>query len=402
MKFRYSARTKTGEMQVGFVENVSKEGAVNVLHGHDLYVLSIEGSEAPPWYASFFAFFNRVRGIDLMIFTRQFATMLEAAIPLGDTLKALYRQTRNTTLREAVFEIAGDVDSGLSLSQALEKQSAIFSEFYINLVKSAEVTGRVQEAMVFLADYLEKETTLISKVRNAMIYPIFVIVLFIVAAGVLMGVVFPQIEPIFKDANVPLPLITRVFLGAGNFIANWWLAIIIIALILVAFIVEYARSDEGRAVYDEVVLSVPVIGKVLQQSYVARFGEATSVLIKGGIPIAQAIETSGHTIGSLLYRDALHEVAEQIRGGALLSRALETQERYFPPLVSQMVAVGENTGRLDEMLARVAQFYTREVDSLVSNLVELIQPALMVLIGALVGLLFASILLPIYNLVQVF
>lgn len=402
MKFRYSARTKTGEMQVGFVENTSKEGAVNVLHSHDLYVLSIEGNEAPAWYGSFVAFFNRVRGVDLMIFTRQFATMLEAAIPLSDTLKVLYRQTRNSVLREAVFAVAGDVDSGLSLSQALERQSHIFSEFYINLVKSAEVTGRVQEAMAFLADYLEKETALISKVRNAMIYPAFVIALFIVAAGVLMGVVFPQIEPIFKDAGVALPLITRVFLGAGNFIAHWWLAIIVIALIFIAFMVEYVRSDEGRAVYDEIILTVPVIGKVLQQSYVARFGEATSVLIKGGIPIAQAIETSGHTVGSLLYRDALHEVAEQVRGGELLSRALETQERYFPPLVSQMVAVGENTGRLDDMLARVAQFYTREVDSLVNNLVELIQPALMVLIGALVGLLFASILLPIYNLVQIF
>src|SRR3989344_1345994 len=132
MKFRYSARTKTGELQVGFVENVSKEGALNSLHGHDLYVLSIEGDGAPAWYEGITRFFNRVRGVDLMIFTRQFATMLEASIPLGDTLKALYRQTRNTTLREAIFEVANDVDSGLSLSQALERQSAIFSEFYIN------------------------------------------------------------------------------------------------------------------------------------------------------------------------------------------------------------------------------------------------------------------------------
>lgn len=402
MRYRYSARTKTGELQVGFIEGITKEAALNNLHAHDLYVLSIEGSDAPPWYQSITRFFNRVRRVDLMVFTRQFATMLEAAIPLSDALKALYRQTRNPLLREAVFEIAGDIDSGLSLSQALERQAHIFSEFYINLIKSAEVTGRVQEAMVFLADYLEKENILVSKIRNAMIYPIFVVVLFFVAAGILMGVVFPQIEPIFKDAEVPLPAMTRLFLTAGNFIAEWWLALIIIAIIVIALLIEYLRSEEGRVVYDEVVMTIPVLGKLLQQSYVARFGEATSVLVKGGIPIAQAIETAGHTMGSLLYRDALHEVAEQIRRGELFSRALETQEAYFPPLVSQMVAVGENTGRLDEMLSRVAQFYTREVDNLVSNLVELIQPTLMVVIGALVGLLFASILLPIYNLVQVF
>jgi type II secretory pathway component PulF len=231
---------------------------------------------------------------------------------------------------------------------------------------------------------------------------VFVVALFIVAAGVLMGVVFPQIEPIFADANVTLPLVTRMFLTVGNFIVGWWLALVVIALAFAAFAVEYVRSDEGSVVFDEAVLALPVVGSLLRQSYVARFGEAMSVLIKGGIPIAQAIETSGHTVGSLLYRDSLHAVAEKIRGGELLSRALEAEEKYFPPLVSQMVAVGESTGRLDEMLSRVAQFYTREVDGMVSNLVELIQPALMVVIGAGVGLLFASILLPIYNLVQVF
>ncbi len=402
MKFRYSARTKTGELQVGFVDAITKDAALNSLHGHELYVLSIEGTDTQSFFGSINNFFNRVKRADVMVFTRQFAAMLEAAIPLGDTFKALYRQTRNPVLRDAAFEISGDIDSGLALSQALERHRGIFSEFYINLIKSAEVTGRVQESVAFLADYLEKENTLVSKIKNAMIYPVFVVVLFIVVAGVLMGVVFPQIEPIFVDANVTLPLITQVFLALGHFIANWWLALVVIALAFVAFLVEYVRSEEGGVVFDEVVLSLPVVGKLLRQAYVARFGEAMSVLIKGGIPIAQAIETSGHTVGSLLYRDALHGVAEKIRGGELLSRALEAEERYFPPLVSQMVAVGESTGRLDDMLSRVAQFYTREVDGMVSNLVELIQPALMVVIGAGVGLLFASILLPIYNLVQVF
>jgi type IV pilus assembly protein PilC len=402
MKFRYSARTKTGELQVGFTDGMTKDAALNSLHAHDLYVLSIEGSDAPPWYQGITQFFNRVRRVDLMIFTRQFATMLEAAIPLGETLKALYRQTYNLILREAVFEIITDIDTGLSLSQALERQAHIFSEFYINLIKSAEVTGQVDEAMGFLANYLEKEVALVNKVRNALIYPIFVIVLFVITAGVLMGVVFPQIEPIFAESQVELPFITRLFLIMGNFIANWWLALIIVMAIVIILIVDYFRSQEGRTVWDQLVLATPVFGRVLQQAYVARFAEAANVLLKGGIPVAQAIEIGSHTIGSLIYRDVLHEVADKVRQGELLSRSLEEYEDYFPPLVSQMVAVGESTGKIDEMLSRISQFYTREVDSLVSNLVELIQPALMVLIGAMVGLLFASILLPIYNLVQVF
>ncbi len=402
MKFKYSARTKKGELQVGYIDAANKEAATNSLNGHDLFVLSLEGEEAPIWYKQLLAIFNRVKRRDLMVFTRQFATMLEAAIPLGDALKSLYRQTRNDILKEAIFQVSSDVDSGLSLSQALERQPHVFSEFYINLIRSAEVTGQVESAMNFLADYLEKEQLLASKVRNALIYPIFVIILFFITTGVLLGVVFPQLEPIFAESQVELPAISRFFLGMGNFIASWWLAILVALGILAALLADYFRSDEGRVVFDEVAINLPVFGKLFRQSYVARFSEATSVLIKGGIPIAQAIEISAHTIGSFIYRDALHDVANRVRQGELLSEALERNERYFPPLVSQMVAVGEKTGRLDQMLARVYDFYSREINDLVSNLVELIQPALILFIGALVGLLFASILLPIYNLVQVF
>ncbi|MEK7114748.1 MAG: type II secretion system F family protein [Patescibacteria group bacterium] len=402
MKYRYSARTKTGELQVGFVESVSKEAALNILSSHDLFILSIESIERPAWYNNLISFFNRVKRQDLMIFTRQFATMLEASISLGDSLKSLYRQTKNNILRETIFEISSDVSAGLSLSQALERHSNIFSEFYINLIRSAEVTGQMERAMTFLADYLEKEISLLTKVRNALIYPVFVVVLFIVTSGILMGVVFPQIEPIFRESNVALPTVTQIFLTMGRFIANWWLAIILVAAILIILLIDYFRTEEGKVVFDQLAINMPLFGNLFKKVYVARFAEAASVLIKGGIPIAQAIEISGHTIGSILYREALHEVSEGLRRGELLSQALEQRENFFPPLVSQMVAVGENTGRLDEMFDRISIFYTRDVDSLVSGLVELIQPALILFIGALVGLLFASILLPIYNLVQVF
>ena len=402
MKYRYSARTKTGELQVGFVESVSSDAAVNVLSSHELFVLSIEAIERPAWYNAVINFFNRVKRVDLMVFTRQFATMLQASIPLGDALKSLYRQTNNLILKEAIFEVAADVSAGLSLSQALERHTNIFSEFYINLVRSAEITGQVEASMIFLADYLEKETALLAKVRNALIYPVFVIILFLVIAGILMGVIFPQLEPVFRESNVPLPVITEIFLGVGQFLANWWLAILLVAIVLVILVVDYFRSDEGGVVLDQILINLPLLGGLFKKVYVARFAEAASVLIKGGIPIAQAIEISGHNIGSVIYRDALHEAADGLRRGELLSQYLEKNERYFPPLVSQMVAVGENTGRLDEMLDRVSTFFTREVDIMVGGLVELIQPALILVIGALVGLLFASILLPIYNLVQVF
>ncbi len=402
MKYQYVARTKTGELQTGMVESVSREAAFQTLSGHDLYVLNIQQPEGAGWYTPLLNYIKRVRYLDVVIFTRQFATMLDAGVTLGNSLKILYEQTRNVLLREVIFEISGDIDSGLALSQALSKHKQVFSEFYVSLIRSAEITGRLDEVTSFLADYMEKEHATRSKIKNALIYPAFVVALFFVVGGILIGVVFPQIGPIFEEAGVVLPFATQLLLGAGLFISNWWFAIIIVAIIMLAIIIDYARSKEGRIVFDELSIKIPVLGLLYKKICVTRFAESANVLVRGGIPLTQAIEISSHTIGNIVYREALHNAAEGIRRGDLLSKILEENSANFPPMVSQMIAIGESTGKLEEMLGRVAKFYTREVDDTVANLVELIQPALMVVIGVLTGLLFAAILLPIYNLVQVF
>jgi len=402
MKFRYSARTKIGELQVGYIEAVNREAAFNILSGHELFILTMEPELGKRFLSNIFGFLNRVKRKDLMIFTRQFATLLEAEITLSDSLKTLYSQTRNLFLRETIFEISSDIDAGLSLSQSLERHSNIFSEFYINLIRSAEITGRMEEAMGFLADYLEKDISLISRVRNALIYPAFILILFFVVIVILLVAVFPQLQPIFAEAEVKLPFITQVLLGSGNFILEWWWAIALILGVAIFVTIDYFRTKEGKGVANQLIVSLPLLGTLFKKMYIARFAEAAQILLKGGIPMAQAIEISGHTIDNVIYREALHEAAESVRRGELLSQALSRNSENFPPLVSQMVAVGESTGRLDEMLSRIAVFYTREVDSVVANLVELIQPAVMVIIGVLVGLLFASVLIPIYNLAQGF
>lgn len=402
MKFNYVARTKTGELQTGTVEGINKEGAFAVLKSHDLFLLSLEEPQEKRWYSSFLDYFRRIKQVDLAVFTRQFSTVLQAGIPLGDALKNLYRQTRNATLKEMIFEMNADIDSGLSLSQTLARHSNVFSEFYINLVRSAEVTGRIEEVMGFLADYLEKEHIIRSKVRNALIYPTIVIALFFAVGAILIGVVFPQIGPIFEESGVTLPLVTRILLGTGTFLSEWWLAVIVVIIILIIILIDYSRSKEGRLVFDELSVKLPIVGQLFRKMYVSRFAEATNVLMRGSIPVTQAIEIASHTVGNVVYREILHDAADAIRRGELLSKVLEAQEEYFPPIVSQMVGIGEATGKLDEMFVRIAAFYSREVDDMVGNLVELIQPALMIVVGVMTGLLFASILLPIYNLVQRF
>ncbi|MST04396.1 MAG: type II secretion system F family protein [Candidatus Pacebacteria bacterium] len=401
MKFRYSARTKTGELQVGNVEAVDKDTATSVLISHDLFVLSIDKYSDPKWYNEFFLFWKSVKSKDLAIFTRQFSAMLGAKISLTDSLNSLYYQTQNTVLKEALYEIAQDITSGLSLSQALQKHGNIFFDFYVNLVQSAEVTGRLEEVMEYLANYLEKELLLSSKVKTAMIYPVFVITLSLIVGAVLVGLVFPQIKPIFTEANFELPLITRIFLNLGDFINEWWAGIIIFSIVFLIIILDYFRSKEGKAILNQIVLSVPGLGGLFKKLYIARFSEVSSVLIKGGIPITQSLEIAGHTIGSELYEEVIHEIVERLRRGEPLSQAFQLYGKYFPTIVTQMISVGEQTGKLEEMFQKINSFYSREVDNLVSNVSELIQPVIMVFLGLMVGFMFAALLLPIYNLIQV-
>ncbi len=401
MKFKYQAKTKAGELQGGVVEAANREAAVNILTSHELFILSVEAAEKARWYENVLNFFMRVKTVDLMIFTRQFATLLEAEVPIADAIKNLHRQTVNAVLKEALFEISSDVDAGLSLSQALERHPNIFSEFYISMVRSAEITGRIEEVMGFLADYIEKEMSIRSRVRNAMLYPAFIIALFIVVVLIMVTFVMPNIQKVFIESGVELPLLTRILIGFGNLMLNWWWAMIFAFSLFAVVVIDYLQTVEGKAVWDELKTKLPLMGGMVQKLYVARFAESVSVLLKGGIPVAQAIEISGHTIGNIVYRDALHDIADGIRRGELMSSLL-AQSALFPPLVSQMVAIGESTGRVDELLDRVSRFFTREVGDLVDNLVELIQPALIVVIGVFIGVLFASILLPLYNLIQTF
>lgn len=399
MKFRYTARTRTGELQAGFVEGLSRENAFSILTAHNLYILSLEKFESSP-FEPIAKFFRRVKRSDIMVFTRQLATMLEAGISLGDALRGLYDQTKSVTLREIILEISLDVDSGLSLSQSLDRHSDIFSEFYVSLIRTAEVTGRIEESMVFLADHLEKEMTLLNRIRNALIYPAFVVGLFIVVSFILLAFVFPQIEPIFTEANVAMPLLTRVLIAVGNFLAHWWLVVIFVMIALVSIIIDYFRGPEGRTVMSQIIFTLPVFGNIFRKIYVIRFASAVSILLRGGIPISQAIVITSRNIQNALYSDALDDAASSVARGEPLSAALSRHSRYFPVLVVQMMAVGESTGRLSDMLDRTAKFYSREVDSLISELVELVQPAIMVIVGVMVGLLFASLLLPIYNLAE--
>lgn len=398
MKYKYQAKTPEGEAQVGFVEAADKDSAINLLAGHRLFILSIEETGKEGWFDRVSQLFGKVKRKDMVIFTRQMSILVEARIPLTDILRTLHNQTTQPRLKEAVYQISQDVDAGLALSQALERQKPIFSEFFVSMVRSAEVTGNLEKVIGFMADYMEKELILVNKARSAMIYPAIIILLFVVVAFIMLAVVFPQIGPVFEQAGVELPWFTKALVGAGNFLGQWWLALVFLFIVLATVLAEYLGTDEGRAFIDDMKVRTPLVKKVFMPLTLVRLSNTTSMLLKGGIPMAQALEIVSQTIDNVLYRDLLKEISQSVREGERLATAISKYPTYFPPLVSQMIAVGETTGQVDQIFTRISDFYTRESDSIVGNLVELIQPVLMVGIGILVGVLFASILLPLYQL----
>lgn len=398
MKFKYQARNKEGELQAGFVDAGNRDTALQILASHDLFALSVVSADEKHWYDAFTGFFNRVKRRDLVVFARQLATLLEARLPLNNALVTLKGQTANANLKEALSQMSQDVDSGLSFSQALERQGKLFPSYYMEMVRASEVTGNLNEAAAFLADYTEREGDLASKATSALIYPGVLLGLFLVVGFILLTFVFPQIEPIFQESNVSIPWYTQIFLGTGTFLQKWWPAVIVVVFFLVTIITDYFRSTEGKALWDEGTIRLPVLKKVYLPLLMARFGNAMALLIHGGIPIAQSLEIMGSMMDSAPYAEILRSVTEDVRQGRLLSESLAEYPAYFPSLVPQMVGIGETTGKTEEMFTRVAGIYTREANQVADNLADLIQPVLLIGMGLLVGLLFASILIPLYSL----
>lgn len=406
MKFAYSAKNQDGQVVNGLLEASTQEAAASLLQQSNLVVLKLEKREDEAWYSKVAnSLFNRVNLKDLSVFTRQLATLLSAQVSIVESLQTIYNQTPNPLLKEAVFDIYSDIQAGLNISEALSRHSYVFSAFYVNMIKASEFTGRLDEALLYLADYYESQESINKKIKNAMIYPIFVIVLFMVVVVIMVTVVVPQLGSVILESGVSmeeLPIMTRILFSLGDFFQQYYLLVLLFILGGIFVVVKYFASEEGQMFLATIFLNFPVIGGFFRNLYIARFTETFSVLLRGAIPVAQALEISGDVIGSVYYQQIIYEVAEGVRQGEPISDMLSRHPDYFPALVSQMVAVGEKTGRLEELLKRVAQYYSRELEGLVNSLTEIIQPVLIVLLGVLIGGLIAAVILPIYQIAQKF
>jgi type IV pilus assembly protein PilC len=342
---------------------------------------------------------SRIKTRDIVIFTRQFATMINAGLPLVQSLNILAAQTENKALAEVTRSVVYDVESGNTLADAFSKHPKAFSALYVNMVAAGEAGGILDTILLRLATFLEKNDALVRKVKGAMIYPGVIISVAMVAIVILLIFVIPTFQGMFASANMELPLPTRIVIGMSNFLTHFWWAILAVIGGAVFAIRSYYASPAGRLQIDAMLLKAPVLGDVIRKSAVSRFTRTLGTLVSSGVSILEGLEITAKTAGNQVVHNAVMESRQSIAGGETIAAPLE-KSKVFPPMVISMIAVGEQTGGLDEMLSKIADFYDEEVDVAVSALLSLMEPAMIVILGVIVGGMVIAMYLPIFDMMN--
>lgn len=397
--FEYKARTKEGEARTGVIDASSEEAALDLLQRNDLMVLAINlRTNRPTLLQSPLKFAKRISPQDVLIFTRQLATLFEARIPIIQSLKTLVSETSKPALREVTSKILDDISGGLTLSQSMAKHPRVFSSFYVSLVRSGEESGKLQEILTYLADSIERSYYFTSKARNAMIYPAFVLVAFVGVVLVMLVVVVPRLLDIFKDTGQALPFYTVFLIHFSVFLRSWGPALLVLSAMGGIALWRWGATPAGKIFFHQLQLNAPVIGNVYKKLYMARLTENLRTLIVSGIPIVRALVITKDVVGNVIYQKVVQNAIDSVKAGGTISSAFE-KSPDVPPLVTQMMKIGETSGELDFILSKVAKFYEREIELNIENLVSLIEPLLIIVLGTGVAILIVSILLPLYNLI---
>jgi len=397
MKFHYQARNKEGEVQTGVIEAYSDEAALALLQNSGLIVTLLEAAELKPFYAREIQVFRKISKKDVVVFSRQISLMFRSKIPLVQVLRTLAEQTSNVNFRDKVLNLAQTVEGGTSLSQALARFPKIFSPFYINLVKSGEASGTLAESLDYLADHLEREYFLLSKVRAALIYPVIVVVVVIVVLVLLAYFIIPQLAEVLIETGQDLPTITIAIIKLAEFVRSWGWTLLIFFIVLFAILFRYIKTPAGKKIWDKYILRIPLVNSLLKMIYVSRFAENLATLTKGGLDISRSLEITSDVMGNESYRSLIFEVRNEVRKGENISRLLKEKPDLFPPMLTQMVMVGEKTGTLEQSLMNVVSFYRGEIERTTESLVRILEPVLVIILGGIVGLIVASLFIPLYQ-----
>ncbi len=395
--YEYTAKNATsGQILRGQLDVPTKDEVIGYLRKNRLILVSVR--EAPKGLTLPFP----RRGVstrDVVIFTRQFATMINAGLPLVQSLTILAQQTENKTLKEVTRTVVYDVEAGNTLADALDKHPQAFSKLYVNMVAAGEAGGILDTILLRLATFLEKNDALVRKVKGAMVYPAVIISVAVIAVAVLLIFVIPTFASMFASVSMELPLPTRIVMGASDFLLRFWY-FLLGALVLAGFAIrQYYQTSGGKKAIDGALLKAPVMGDLLRKSAVSRFTRTLGTLISSGVSILDGLEITAKTAGNRVIHDAVMQSRASIAGGETIAGPLQASG-VFPPMVISMISVGEQTGGLDEMLAKIADFYDSEVDVAVSALLSLMEPIMIVVLGVIVGGMVVAMYLPIFDMVN--
>ncbi|OGZ68370.1 MAG: hypothetical protein A3D44_01735 [Candidatus Staskawiczbacteria bacterium RIFCSPHIGHO2_02_FULL_42_22] len=397
MKFSYKARTKEGKIETGTVEASSKEAAVLLLQKYDIFVTSMTAiGEKKPFLINA-RIERKISRKDLAVFSRQLAVMLDSRVPVIQSLNGLALQANKENFKKVILEISRFVEEGVPLSEALGHFPQIFDNFFVNLVKSGEISGNISEALYYIADHLEREQEIVSQLQQAMVYPIFTLSVLFVVLNIIIIFLLPKIEELIRESSANPPPFTQIMLGFYHFLGNFWWMMMLAFLIGVVAVVFYFKTKNGKKVYDRLSLKIPFLGDILRKIFLSRFCGNVSTLMTAGISINRALKITSDTVNNSVYKEIINEIERKVSEGEKISSLLMQRSDYFPPFVVQMIKVGEETGKLDKTLMEVVNFYQKEVKRAIDLFLTLLEPMLIIFLGLIVGVIAISVFAPLYG-----
>jgi type IV pilus assembly protein PilC len=393
-QFTYTARAINGDLRQATIDAPTRDDVIRQLRQLKLNVIKIDEGGATKKKRM-----GSIKMRDIVIFTRQFSTMINSGLPLVQALDILATQSENPALKDTTRQVVFDVESGNTVADALRKHPKAFSELYVNMVAAGEAGGILDTILMRLAVFMEKNDALVRKVKGAMIYPAVIMSVAAIAITVLLVFVIPTFSSMFASANIPLPLPTRIVIGLSNALKSYWWAVIAVIGGSGFLLRRYYATPNGKLNIDRLMLRAPVLGDVLRKSAVSRFTRTLGTLISSGVSILDGLEITAKTAGNRVIQDAIMESRASIAGGETIAAPLK-KSQVFPPMVISMISVGEQTGGLDEMLTKIADFYDEEVDAAVSGLLALMEPVMIVFLGVVVGGMVNAMYLQIFDMVN--
>jgi len=400
--FIYKALDKSGNQKEGTISAVSQDVAIKSLQKRGFIISDIfDGEKKSGIFNINITWFERVKLKDLVIISRQLSTLFSAQVSALRIFRMLSSENENPKLARVMYDIAEDIQGGSAISNAMEKHPKVFSDFYVSMIKSGEETGKLDETFLFLADYLDRSYEIMSKTKNALIYPSFIVFTFVTVMALMLTMVIPKISAILIDAGQEIPVYTKVVIALSDLLVNYGIFVVIAFIVAIFLFLKYGMKGKGKVMVDQAKLSIPYVGDLYQKLYLSQLSDNLNTMLGSGIPMVRALELTKNIVNNETYKIAIDEAIEDVRSGMSISDSF-AKHPQFPGILIQMIRVGEETGSLGEILGTLAKFYRREVTNAVDTLVGMIEPIMIVVLSVGVGFLLASVLIPIYNISSAF